>query len=219
MSKLRFSAHNLIAGLALIALLAVLLTLGVAAQDPDNDQAANLPDKTTVVEEVELLAGAAGPNQTTFYKRYSADTFTPIYSDMQYTYGSGGCMYRTSGSLYDYTAHTVQLPEGAEITYLRLYFYDNSADHNVAAKLMSFDGRGSQTVIDSVQSSGTPGWSSVGSGSPFSYVVHNMDESIAVWLGFDSNTDSTVQICAVRIQYKYTLSRTSLPMILNESSQ
>ena len=219
MSKLRFSAHNLIAGLALIALLAVILTLGVAAQDPDNDQAANLPEKTTVVEEVELLAGAAGPNQATFYKRYSADTFTPIYSNMQYTYASGGCMYRTGGNLYDYTAHTVQLPEGAEITYLRLYFYDINADHNVGAKLMSFDNMGNQPVVDAVESSGTPGWSSVGSGYPFSYVVHNMDESIAVWLGFDSNTDYTVQICAVRIQYKYTLSRTSLPVILNESSQ
>jgi len=33
---------------ALIALLAVLLALGVAAQDPGNGQAGNLPEKVTV---------------------------------------------------------------------------------------------------------------------------------------------------------------------------
>jgi len=217
MSKLRFSARNLIAGLALTALLAVLLTLGVAAQDPDNDQAANMPEKTTVVEEVELVAGAAGPNQATFYKRYSADTFTPQFSDMEYRYQTGGCVNRAGGG-YGTTAHDVQLPEGAEITYLRLYFYDNNPDVNAVAQLMSYDGQGGLTLIDVVQSDGTPGWSSVGSGMPFSYVVHNADEALALWLVFGDSTDATLRLCGVRIQYQYTLSRTSLPVILNESN-
>jgi hypothetical protein len=218
MSSRGFSARHLIAGLALIALLAVLLSLGVAAQDPDNGQAANLPEKVTVVEEVELGAGAADPNQTFFYKRYSADTFTPAFSDMQYRYDTGGCMYRTGGPSYDHTAHTVQLPEGAEITYLRLYFYDMDAANNAVAQLMSYDGNGGLNLIDAVQSEGTPGRSSVGSGLPLSYVVHNADEALALWLYFGESTGNTLRLCGVRIQYKYTLTRTSLPLILNESN-
>jgi len=218
MFKSRFSARNLIAGVALIALLAVLLTLGVAAQDPGNGQAANRPEKVTKVEEVELLAGAADPNRTFFYKRYSADTFTPAFSDMEYRYDTGGCIHRTGGGSYDHTAHSVQLPEGAEITYVRLYFYDMDAENNAVAQLMSYDGQGHLALIDVVQSAGTPGWSSVGSGVPISYVVHNVDEALALWLNFGNNTSDTLRLCGVRIQYEYTLSRTSLPMILNESN-
>jgi hypothetical protein len=218
MSSQGFSARNLIAGLALTVLLAVLFTWGVAAQDPNNGPAGEIPEKVTVVEEVELFAGAASPNQSVFYKRYSADTFAPASSDMEYSYETGGCVSRSGGGSYDHTAHTVQLPEGAEITYLRLYFYDMDAENDAIAQLMSYDGQGHLGLIDVVHSVGTPGWSSVGSGLPISYVVHNADEALALWLVFGNSTDRTLRICGVRIQYKYTLSRTSLPLVLNESN-
>jgi len=217
MSKSRVSAHRLIAGRALIALLAMLFALGVAAQDPGSGQAGNAAEKVTAVEEVELLPDAADPNQDFFYKRYSADTFTPAFSDMEYRYGTGGCMYRTGGGSYDHTAHSVQLPEGAEITYLRLYFYDMNPDRDAEAQLMAYDGQGGVDLIGVVQSSGTPGWSSVGGGIP-SYVVHNVDESLALWLNFGNSTGDTLRLCGVRIQYQYTLSSTSLPLILNQSN-
>jgi len=218
MSSKVLSTRNLIAGLALIALLALLFTLGVAAQDPDNAPTADVPEKVTVVEEGELLAGAAGPSQEFFYKRYSADTFVPGISDMEYRYETGGCMSRTGGASYTHTAHSVQLPEGAEITYVRLYFYDVDADNDAVAQLMSYDGQGHVALLDLVQSEGTPGWSSAGSGLPTSHVVNNKDETLALWLYFGTSTDSNLRLCAVRIQYRYTLSRTSLPLILNESN-
>ena len=218
MSKSRVSAHHLIAGLALIALLALLFALGVAAQDPGSGQADSVPERVTAVEEVELRADAAAPNQDIFYKRYSADTFTPAFSDMEYSYSTGGCMYRTGGGSYDHTAYTVQLPEGAEITYLRLYFYDMDPDRDAVAQLMTYDGEGGLDLIALAQSTGTPGWSSVGSGTPFSYVVHNTDESLALWLYFGTSTHDTLRLCSVRIQYKYTLSTISLPLILDESN-
>lgn len=199
MPKSRFSARHLIAGLALIAFLAALLTLGATAQTLDNGRAGYVPEKVTVVEEVELLAGADNPNLSTFYKRYSADTFTPAFSDMEYRYSTGGCMYRTGGGSFDHTAYTVQLPEGAEITYMRLYFYDNTPDLDAVAQLMAYDGQGSLRLIDLVQSEGTPGWSSVGSGMPFSYFVHNADETLALWLAFGQSTGDDLRLCAVRI--------------------
>jgi hypothetical protein len=218
MSSHRFSRRHLIAGLALIAFLVVLLTLGAAAQDPDQSQATNLPEKVTVVEEVEIPAAAAEPNVTFFYKRYSADTFVPASSGMQYRYDTGGCIIRTGGTGYDHTAYNVELPEGAEITYLRLYFYDDDPVNNAIAQLMSYDGMGGLDLIDVVQSDGTPGWSSVGSGMGFSHFVHNQDESLALWLVFGTNTSTNLRLCGVRIQYKYTVSMTNLPVILNQSS-
>lgn len=217
MSKSRVSAHRLIAGLTLIALLAMLFALGVAAKDPGSGQAGNAPEKVTAVEEVELYAGAAAPNENYFYKRYSADTFTPAFSDMEYRYSTGGCMYRTGGASYDHTANSVQLPEGAEITYLRLYFYDMNPDLDAVAQLMTYDGQGHLDLLGFAQSSGTLGWSSVGTSIP-SYVVHNVDESLALWLNFGNSTGDTLRLCGVRIQYKYTLFSTSLPLILNESN-
>ena len=219
MSSHRFSTRHLIAGLALIALLAVLLTLGAAAQDPDQGQAASLPEKVTVVEEVEISAAAAEPNVTTYYKRYSADTFVPASSGMQYRYDTGGCIIRTGGTGYDHTTYNVELPEGAEITYLRLYFYDNDPVNNATAQLMSYDGMGGLDLIAVVTSDGTPGWSSVGSGTGFSHFVRNADESLAVWLVFGTSTSTNLRLCGVCIQYKYTVSAANLPVILNHSSQ
>lgn len=218
MSSHGVSARTLLVGLALIALLVLLVTLGVTAQGPDHSPAGEGPEKVTLVEEVELRAGAADPNQEFFYKRYSADTFVPAFSDMEYRYDTGGCMVRTGGSAYDHTAHSVQLPEGAEITYVRLYFYDNDPDLDAVAQLMAYDGQGGVELIDVVQSKGTPGWNSVGSGLPISHVVHNMDEALALWLYFGHSTSDNLRLCGVRIQYKYTLSRTSLPLVLNESN-
>ena len=83
---------------------------------------------------------------------------------------------------------------------------------------MSYDGQGGVELIDLVRSEGAPGWSSAGSGLPISHVVNNKDETLALWLYFGESTDSNLRLCAVRIQYKYTLSRTSLPLILNESN-
>ena len=218
MSIRGFSARNLLAGLALTVLLAALLTLGVVAQDPDSGRAAGLPERVTAVEEAELLADTAAPNQDYFYKRYSADTFVPGSSAMEYRYETGGCMSRTGGSSYDHTAHNVQLPEGAEITFVRLYFYDADPDADAVAQLMAYDGQGHLKLIGLVESEGTPGWSSAGIGMDPSYVVHNTDEALALWLVFGTNTTYDLRLCGVRIQYKYALSRTSLPLVLNESN-
>jgi len=211
------SAHHRLAGPALIALLAALLTLGLAAQNPAGQAAGDLPEKVTVVEEVELLAGANSPNATYFYKRYSADTFTPQTSDMEYRYETGGCVQKVAAD-HGWMAHDLQLPEGARITYMRLYFYDIDPANDAVAQLMSYDGQGHLDRIDLVQSSGTPGWSSVGSGAPFSHPVHNVDEALAVWLVFGQSASPALRICGVRIQYEYTLAQTSLPLILNESN-
>lgn len=215
MSKFSISARSLIAVLALIALLVAAFGLGAAAQNPADGESGNLPDKVTVVEEVELLPGPEASTTATLYKRYSANVFVPYDDDMTYNYQAAGCVYRTAGT--SFTEHTVQLPDDAEITYLRIYFYDTDPDDDARVTLFSFDGAGNSTSIASAESSGTPGQSSAGSGT-FSYPVDNTNEALSLRLNYEGGTGSTLQICGVRLQYTYSYSKASLPEILNNAN-
>ena len=214
-SKLSISARSLIAVLALSALLVAAFSLGAAAQNAGDGESGTLPDKVTVVEEVELLPGPEAGTTATLYKRYSANVFVPYDDDMNYAYQAGGCVSRISGT--SMSEHTVQLPDDAEITYLRVYFYDMDADDDAMATLYSFDGAGNYTLIADAASSGTPGQSSAGSG-PFSYLVDNTNEALALRLDFNGGTNSTLRICGVRLQYVYSYSRASLPEILSNAN-
>lgn len=213
MSEFRFSRRRLSVGLALAALLIVTFALAVTAQGPASSEAGYLPDQTTDPEEAELLPGADGHTEAVFYKRYSANVFVPGHDYTTYQSVSGGCVFRTGGP--GVTWHDLQLPDGATITYLRVYFYDNDPDDDALASLYAYDNTGGFTLIASAGSSGTPGWSSAGSGL-FSHVVDNMDETLALRLYYEEGTDVNLRICAVRVQYTYTLAKCSLPLILNE---
>jgi hypothetical protein len=213
MSHPRFSARILVVGLVLTALLVVVLTLGADAQDPEVRDLPVPPEQVTVVEEVELLPDPSALDATLYYKFISANTFVPYDDDMTYTYSSGGCMYRNGGG--NYTEHTLQLPQGAEIDYLRVYFWDNDATHNATAYLFAYDGKGGTSTIASVSSSGqADSYRSEGSGY-FSHIVDNLGEALSLSLYYGGATTSDLKICGVRIRYQYTLSVTDLPMILN----
>ena len=213
MSQPRFSPRFLLVGLALAVLLAVALTLAVVAQDRDGRDAPAPPDQVTVVKEVELLPDPAAPDATIYFKFISANTFVPYNDDMTYNYYTAGCMYRTGGG--NYTEHTLQLPQGAEIDYLRIYFYDNDATHDATAYLYAYDGQGNSDQIASVGSSGANDYyTSVGSGY-FSHVVDNATEALSLSLDYNYASTSALRICGVRIRYQYTLSIVDLPLILH----
>lgn len=185
-------------------------------ENPDgNGEAGGPVDSITVVEEVELLPGATSPGLTQFFKFISANVFVPYDDDMTYNYGGAGCVYRTGGA--SFTEHTLQLPEGAEIDYLRVYFYDADATNDALAFLFSFDGAGNFTEIARAESSGTPGQSSSGSGF-FSYFVDNTSSALALRLSFENGSNSNLKICGVRLRYQYNLSSVSLPVLLNNAN-
>jgi hypothetical protein len=112
--------------------------------------------------------------------------------------------------------HTLQLPQGAEIDYLRVFFYDNDAANDAAAHLYAFDGLGGGTELATAGSTGTPGQSSAGSGY-FSHIVDNTAEALSLSLHY-GGLDSTLRICGVRIRYQYTIATVSLPVILNQTN-
>lgn len=179
-----------------------------------NGEAGNLPGEVTAVEEIELLDQPESPDLVQLFARYSANVFVPYDDDMTYVYGGGGCRYRTGGTAW--TDHTLQLPQGAEIDYLRIYFYDNDAANNASAFLFSFDDTGGYTQIATAESTGTPGWSSMGSGF-FSYFVDNINQSLSLRLSYGGGTTGSLQICAVRLRYQYTSALRALPLILRDS--
>lgn len=166
------------------------------------------------VQEIELLEDPTDRDTTiTWYQFFAANTFTPNDSALEYYYFGGGCIYRVSGSLD--MNHSLLLPEGAEIDFMRVFYYDNDYDHDLRAHLYSYDGRGNKTKIASAESSGSfDGYSNAGSGF-FSYIVHPQDEALILRLDFGNATTTDLQICGVRIRYQYASFGGFLPMITN----
>jgi hypothetical protein len=239
MSKINFSQNRMFIGILLTVTLILVLTLSVNAQESNSDSMLQqetpevdgeeyglsqslqeveirdmnpAPERHTIVEEHEAIPEEVDRASILFHF-ISANTFVPFDDDMTYNYYSAGCMYRTGGS--QYTEHTLQLPEGAEIDYLRVYFYDNDSSYNARANLYAYNGSGDVTLIASASSSGTPGQSSEGSGY-FSHIVDNQNEALSLSLYYSGATTNALRICGVRIRFQYTgIFGSFLPYVTN----
>jgi hypothetical protein len=190
-----------------------------AQEDPSNNNFEPEPDPyldplVTIVDEIEtdLTQNAPSAPNAVFFKRYAGSSFHPRDSTTTFNYGGFGCLYRTGGSTW-FTID-VQVPDGAEIDFFRIYFYDNDADNNVIAYLYSFDGAGSADELDVAASSDTPGFSSAGSGF-LSHIVDTTSESISLVVGFDEGNNSNLAFCGVRIRYQYAVASVTLPAVMN----
>ena len=203
-------------------ILAVMLTTGyimldVVAQSPENGEPINpsvVPGQKLVeIEEQEIASSAVGEQSVTLFKRYSAEVFVPYDDASTYNYQGGGCVSRTGGDpWYD---HDLQLPDGAEIDFVRIYFIDNDPVNDARVWLYAYDGTGNFTEIASAQSSGTPGTGSAGSVF-FSHTVNNVNEALAIRLGYEAATSSSLTICGVRLRYQYSVATMFLPTIMKD---
>lgn len=128
----------------------------------------------------------------------AAHTFVPYDEDTIWNYSGAGCIHRTGGT--PFRDIDVQIPNGSEIYFLRLYFYDNDPSNNAGAFLFTFDGAGGFTNIAGAMSSGTPGQSSAGSGF-FSHFVDTVNQALTLRLDFGGSTNSNLRICRVRLRY------------------
>lgn len=179
MFKLNLRSRGFLLSLTLGLLLTISITLSVVAQDfPERDTSgtndqppiteeedalfvnvteeplerdsfAAAEDITAVFEEEKSSLDADLTSSSHFYF-LSANTFVPNDDDMTYNYHSAGCMYRTGGS--SWTEHSLELPQGAEIDYLRICYYDNDPVNNALAYLAAYDGYGNTTVMTTVSS-------------------------------------------------------------------
>ncbi len=182
---------------------------------PAPGEPGQMPDKVAPYQELEPPAAPSSPGGATFYKFYSANTFVPYDDDMTFVYFGAGCLYRTAGS--QFAEINVQLPQGAIVDFLRIYYYDNDAINNASAYLFQFNGLGGFTNLGGASSSGTPGQSFTLS-PPINHVVDNATGALAIRLDYGGGTNSNLRICGVRLQYQFALPTLSLPIMLNQTN-
>lgn len=150
-------------------------------------------------DESALFGDAVQGGQT--FLRAAGSNFHPRDSSTTFSYSGGGCMQRNSNAGDSWFTYDVQIPDGSEIDFLRVYFYDNDATFDVNSELWAFDGAGGTTLIAEADSTGTPGFSSAGSNF-FSHFVDNINESLVVVVSIEGGVGSSLRLCGVRLRYQ-----------------
>lgn len=189
------------------------MNAGPTANDIHVDPEGQPPDGAgpSSGEEVELTEGLAA-DTVPFFKRVAGINFHPLASDVTYGSTPAGCLYQT-GPGGDF-ASDIQVPDGATIDYLRVYFYDTDGGSDAVAELYAYDGAGDSTLIASAVGSGTPAYGSAVS-EPFSHYVDNRVEALAVVLDFQGASTDALRICGIRIRYQFHQVR--LPLVLRQA--
>ncbi|REJ74058.1 MAG: hypothetical protein DWQ36_09250 [Acidobacteria bacterium] len=141
-----------------------------------------------------------GPGSQAFL-RAAGSNFAPRDRTTTFSYYGGGCMQRTSNAGDSWFTWDVQVPDGAVIDFLRVYYYDNNATFDINAELWSFDAGGGSSLIAEADSSGSPGYSSAGSDF-FSHPVSTVNESLVVVASVQGGVGSSLALCGVRLRYQ-----------------
>lgn len=182
--------------LSFTLLLTTVGSLHLAAQESAEPERAFDPLHEAVAptaEEAELGGGFQ-------FLRAAGSNFAPRDSDTAFSYGGAGCLQRDSNVGDSWFTYDVQLPDGALIDFMRVYFIDNDASFNVNSELWAFDGAGGTTLIAEADSSGTPGTGSASSAS-FAHTVNNAAQSLVVVGSIQGGVGIAVQLCGIRFRY------------------
>lgn len=155
---------------------------------PDEDDGTSLRD--------------GGLRWSNFYYAHSAGSvLKPRNSSVEWsTDGSGGCVYLSSGSASTILNLHLDIPNGARIDYLRIYYYDTDAANNSTAWITSYDDEGGLVDITNVSSAGSSGYGT--QLSPLvEHVVDNVYHSYVLnWRPYA--TGSSMALCGLRVAYR-----------------
>jgi hypothetical protein len=186
----------------IVVVLAVLaLTRVSLAQSPG-------PGQTPITGvDGDIQTGSSGqsenePNQPqagTVYLHLSGSSFIQMYSDVEYSYYSGGCVYHSAG-LASHTFMNLGLiiPFGSRINSLRFYYYDTSTSDSTLRLRQMNDGD-AWVDVATVNSTGTPGLS-YSTVSGLDYLIDYINYSYV--LQYQGNViGNTMRFCGVRIGY------------------
>jgi hypothetical protein len=179
---------------------ALLLTLAgglhLGAQDSAEPQGAVDHRPEAATRQIEEVQGGG-----TVFLRAAGSNFAPRDSDTAFSYGGAGCTQRDSNLGDSWFTYDVQLPDGAVIDFLRVYFNDTNASCDINSELWAFDGAGGITLLAEANSSGAPGFSSAGSDF-FAHPVNNLQQSLVVVVSIQGGVGASVQNCGVRLRYQ-----------------
>jgi hypothetical protein len=135
------------------------------------------------------------------FLRVAGSNFVPRDSTTTYSYSGGGCTQRNSSTGDSWFTYDVQIPDGAVIDFLRLYYFDSDTAFDVNSELWAFDGAGGVSLIAEADSTGSPGYSSAGSNF-FSHVVDSLNQSLVVVVSIPTGAGSQLRNCGVRLRYQ-----------------
>lgn len=135
------------------------------------------------------------------FLRVAGSNFTPRDASTTFSYASSGCMQRNSNVGDSWFTTDLQVPDGATIDYLRVYYNDTDAGFDVHSELWAFDSAGGTTLIAEADSTGSGGFGSAGSGF-FAHVVDNVAESLVIVASIQGGVGSALTLCGVRVRYQ-----------------
>lgn len=132
------------------------------------------------------------------YLSAAGSTLRPRNSTTAWTSGgSGGCIYSNSGT--DTFNVNIQLPDGAQVNYLRLFYYDTSPADSIAF-LTTYDGAGGFTDVFQVSSTNAAGFGTTLSPYGAHIVDNHILSYVLNWKPFVAG--STMQLCGLQIAYR-----------------
>ena len=135
----------------------------------------------------------------TQFRHVAGSAFVPLYADSGVTYGSKGCTYMANAT-HLFMNYSLDLPNNAIVTYVRLYFNDTAATDGTL-HLAQYDDGASYSYLATVTTSGSSGlgYATVtGLNIPLDYVNYNY---VMYWMpGVSGNT---MQLCGFRVGYEY----------------
>lgn len=155
---------------------------------PDNLNYHHMPGPDMAADGTTLPAGVAGQ-----YLFVAGSAFTPRRSSQTITYPGGGCTNTSS----DWVLTSLELPDGAEVLGLRLFYYNLGSAGSVSGALTSYTGSGGSTDLLVANSTGNTGYSSEYVAATTSLIIDNGAKSYAL-LGA---TGSDLRLCGIRIYY------------------
>ena len=121
------------------------------------DDLATLPPNTTVnhLPGPDLLAGASNPQAVNLYHFLGGSAFSPVRTSTVYTYGAGNCMTADGAMTVDY-----QLPQGATLLGVRIFYYNNGLAGGVNAYLANYNGAGVAATLLNETTTANTGYAS-----------------------------------------------------------
>ena len=175
---------------------------------------------TPVVEREPGFANrsSTAPNAPTYNStiRFVGSTLRPRQNDVSYTTnGNGSCAYVTAGDASTIWNFPLALPEGSQVEYLRMYYYDANGSQNTTGWFTKYDlygGLVNQWAVSSTGSAGnayadvliTP-TETIDYGS-YSYVLNWQPGAVT----------STLQLCGFRLFYTAPIGGIYLPVVIRQ---
>ncbi len=189
--------------LMVLAIVLILTSVGipVGAQE-------GIESGTTSTGEIQALQGAGtnaavpgGPG----YIMIHPTAFVPLHSDWEYSFGGGGGALFNPGSSGAYYEAAVNLPDGARVIKVVVYYYDNSSTKNIWVSLAAINlDDSSLPILAFLTTSGAESTYSMMEDTSISPDIID-NQSYAYWveasIPYGQSTDLLIR--GIRIDYSY----------------